>query len=127
MERTNGSTILLVDDDPGVRGLVLEALQLHGYKVVPARDGVEAYELAGQLEQHIDLLLTDVVMPHMDGCKLARLLHEARPDLKVLYMSGFSDIPIVRQQVLDPGQAFIPKPFTLDRLLQHVDEVLDGR
>ena len=116
--------ILLAEDDDTVRGLASAILSAHGYTVIAAADGVEALAL---LEAHpaIDLLLTDVVMPRMSGAELARRACAARPGLRTLFASGYTGDAIAER--LDPGVAFIQKPFSPASLLERVREVLDGR
>src|SRR3989475_4374991 len=109
-------TILLTEDEPLVRTLARKVLELARYRVLVAASGVEALALAGRHEGPIHLLLTDVVMPEMSGRELARRLASLRPDVRVLYMSGYADEAIAQHGVLDPGTAFLQKPFTPDGL-----------
>ena len=122
----HGETILLVEDAQRVRAVVREILEMSGYTVLEARHGVEALELSTRHAGTIHLLLTDVVMPQMSGRELSQRLATLRPDLKVLYMSGYTDDAIVRHGVLAAGIAFLSKPFTPDALALKVREVLDG-
>jgi PAS domain S-box-containing protein len=117
-------TVLVVEDEAGVRLLVDETLRAHGYHVLAAEDPLEGLELAATHESPIDLLLTDVVMPHMNGRELYRKLALVRPDLKVLYISGYTDNMIAHQGVLEQGVAFLQKPFTIGGLLQKMRAVL---
>jgi PAS domain S-box-containing protein len=119
-------TVLLVEDDAAVRGLTREVLEESGYRVLEAPGGFEALELAQAFDGRIDLLLTDVVMPRMNGRELARRLHAIRPATKALYMSGYAPGAIVNQGVLEPGLAFIAKPLRPAELTRKVREVLDG-
>jgi PAS domain S-box-containing protein len=119
-------TILLVEDEEQVRAVVLSILRRQGYHVISAQHGGEALLLCEQHPQPIDLLLTDVVMPRMSGPELAKRLAAARPQMKVLCMSGYTDDSIVRHGVLDAGVAFIQKPITPASLAKKVREVLDG-
>jgi CheY-like chemotaxis protein len=121
-----GETILLVEDAQRVRAVVREILEMTGYTVLEARHGAEAVEVANRHAGPIHLLLTDVVMPQMSGRELAQRLATLRPDLKVLYMSGYTDDAIVRHGVLASGIAFLSKPFTPDALALKVRELLDG-
>ncbi len=119
-------TILLVDDDDQVRAVTRAILEKHGYQVVSARGALEALEHASSHPGTIDLLLTDVVMPHMSGPELARKLHEVRPAMKLLCMSGYTDDSIVRHGVLDASIAYLQKPITPQALTTRVRQVLDG-
>jgi PAS domain S-box-containing protein len=118
-------TILLVEDEEQVRAVAFSILRRQGYQVLPAQHGSEALLLSERHPQPIDLLLTDVVMPQMSGPELARKLAVARPEMKVLCMSGYTDDSIVRHGVLDSGVAFIQKPITPASLAKKVREVLD--
>ena len=120
----SAETVLVVEDEAGVRLLVNEMLRMHGYHVLAAGDPIEGLELAATHEGHIDLLLTDVIMPHMNGQELYRHLALVRSDLKVLYMSGYTDNMVAYQGVLDQGTAFLQKPFTIASLLQKIRTVL---
>jgi CheY-like chemotaxis protein len=121
-----GETILLVEDAQRVRAVVREILEMTGYTVLEARHGADAVEVANRHAGPIHLLVTDVVMPQMSGRELAQRLATLRPDLKVLYMSGYTDDAIVRHGVLASGIAFLSKPFTPDALALKVRELLDG-
>jgi CheY-like chemotaxis protein len=117
-------TILLVEDDEMVRNFTVKALKGCGYDVLIAADGDEAVRIAGGHEGPIDLMLTDVVMPGISGQELENRVKASRPEIKVLYMSGYTDNAIVHHGILDPGKAFLPKPFTLDSLGRKVREAL---
>jgi PAS domain S-box-containing protein len=119
-------TILLVEDALRVRAVVREILEENGYTVLEARHGAEALEISERHQGHIHLMVTDVVMPQMSGRELAQRLQPLRPDMKVLYMSGYTDDAIVRHGVLGAGIAFLSKPFTPDALSLKVREVLDA-
>ncbi|MGQ0695884.1 MAG: PAS domain S-box protein [Nitrospiraceae bacterium] len=119
-------TILLVEDEPAVRGLVHEALRLNGYNVLVARHGIEALLTGAKHMGPIHLLLTDVVMPQMSGPEVAEKLTVLRPEIKVMYMSGYPDHPVFSQGGVKRGTAFLQKPFTPNVLTQKVREVLDG-
>jgi PAS domain S-box-containing protein len=126
---TQGSeTILLVEDEEMVRKLACTVLQKNGYKVLEASSGEEALRIVqGQNGNPIHLMVTDVVMPGMSGRQLAERLLPLRPEMKVLYMSGYTDDAIVHHGVLDPGIAYIQKPFAPDALASKVRDILDGR
>lgn len=118
-------TVLLVEDEPQLRAVTRLILLRHGYHVIAASDGVEALELAKAFRGKIDLVLTDVVMPRMGGAELADKAWAIWPDLKVLFMSGYTENAIVHNHVLDEGIEFLPKPITPDLLLKKLREVLD--
>jgi PAS domain S-box-containing protein len=119
-------TILLVEDEPAVRGLVHETLRLHGYTVLEARHGIEALLTGTKYVGPIHLLLTDVVMPQMSGPEVAEKLLTVRPGIKVLYMSGYPDHPVFDQGGVRRETGFLPKPFSPRVLAQKVREVLDS-
>lgn len=120
-------TILVVEDDPSVRGLVQEALRVSGYDVLVARHGIEALLTGAKHMGPIHLLLTDVAMPQMSGPEVAEKLAGVRPDIKVLYMSGYPDHPVFEQGGVKRDTAFLHKPFTPAVLTQKIREVLDGK
>jgi signal transduction histidine kinase/CheY-like chemotaxis protein len=120
-------TILLVEDEEIVRNLSRQILETCGYKVKEAGDGIEALSICRQPDCKIDLLLTDVVMPKMSGRQLVEHLADLRPEIKVLYMSGYTDDAIVRQGVIQTGTNFIQKPFTFNTLAQKVRASLDAK
>lgn len=122
--------VLLAEDEPLVRGLVLRVLRRYGYTVLEAHDGQQALELCQMHPGRIDLLLTDVVMPRMSGPDLARQAVAQRPDLKVLFMSGYVDRALDSKAVVEANNAFLAKPFTPAQLALKVREVLgecDGK
>jgi len=122
-----GETVLLVEDEPGVRAIGKDLLEFHGYKVLEAENGVRALEVEARHKGPIHLLLTDVVMPLMGGRELAERLSSRRPETRILFVSGFTDDTVVRHGVLDEGVAFLQKPFTLESLSRTVRQVLDGQ
>jgi len=123
-ELRGGETVLVVEDEELVRTTIREILARYGYAVLEARSGGEAVDLCSRRQGGIHLLLTDVVMPGMNGVELSKRLTPMRPEMKVLYMSGYTADAIVHQGILDPGIAFIHKPFTMDSLARKVREVL---
>jgi len=118
-------TILLVEDEEGVRELARDILRANGYTVIEARNGAEGLLLGERHQGPLDLLLTDVVMPRMSGRELAERIAPLRPDLSVLYMSGYTDDAVIRHGVLGADTAFLQKPFTPAALVQRVRETLD--
>lgn len=119
-------TILVVEDETMVRSLVRAALVRRGYGVLEAASGGEALLMCEGHPEAIHLLVTDVIMPAMTGPDLAGRLMPLRPGMKVLYMSGYADRAITRHHMLEPGVAFLEKPFTPDSLAHKVRQVLDG-
>jgi nitrogen-specific signal transduction histidine kinase len=119
-------TVLVVEDDDSVRRLSTTILRKHGYNIIEARSGVEALNIFQEHAGDLHLVITDVVMPQMGGRELALRLQKSHPDLKVLYVSGYTDEAIVRHGILHPGTLFLQKPFTPQSLIHKVREVLDG-
>ena len=118
-------TVLLVEDEPEVRDLAREILEVSGYTVLQACDPLEAVVMAERHPGPIHLLLTDVIMPRQSGRALVERLRPLRPEMQVLYMSGYTNEAIVRHGVLDPDTLFIQKPFTPDALGHRVRAALD--
>jgi CheY-like chemotaxis protein len=118
----------VVEDEAGVRHMARHALELSRYTVLEASQGPEALRLCEEQQtRSIHLLVTDVVMPGgLNGPELAERLRLIRPDLRVLFMSGYTDEATVQRGVLEPGLFFLPKPFPLHLLLQKVRQVLDA-
>jgi len=117
-------TILLVEDEDAVRRFARLALEMSGYTVLEARHGAEAFRLAERHDGPIDLLVSDVIMPEMGGGVLAEQLLEARPGIKVLFVSGYTDDAVVRHGIVRADVAFLQKPFTPQSLTRKVREVL---
>jgi len=120
-------TILLVEDEAAVRQFATIALERHGYRVLEAHSAEAALTLLEELRRPIDLLLTDIVLPGMDGCELAARIGQLRPDVPVLYTTGYSDA--LRRTALNNQDdiAFLAKPFTARALLEKTREALDTR
>jgi len=119
-------TILLVEDEAAVRSLASRVLRERGYIVIEAVDGTDAVRLAGEYSGDIHLVLTDVVMPGMSGSVLVSKLEVARPGIRSLFISGYTDNAIVHHGILDSGVAFLEKPFSPNRLAGKVREVLQA-
>ena len=121
---TGVGTVLLVEDEDGVRAFSARALRNKGYDVLEARSGDAALEVLGEAEKPIDLLITDVVMPRIDGPTLVRQVRESRPDLKVIFISGYTEDAFRKRLDQDAGIHFLPKPFSLKQLAGKVKEVM---
>jgi CheY-like chemotaxis protein len=115
----------MVEDELGVRNLAALVLRGNGYKVLEAADGTEALQIVEKQQEVIDLLLTDVVMPGMSGRQLADRVRALRPEIRVLYQSGYTDDAIVHYGVSRAEAAFVQKPYTAAALTRKVREVLE--
>ena len=118
-------TILVVDDNPDSLRFLVDTLDAEGMTVLIARSGEATLELLG--ETLPDLILMDAVMPGMSGVELFARVHEVRPDMRVLYMSGYTNEAALRRGVIEPGRSLIHKPFALATLAQRVRQELDLR
>jgi len=123
---TGDETILLVEDDAGVRDLAKQILQVQGYTLLEATNGKQALQLAAAHDGPIHLLLTDVVMPGISGKMLAQQLLQDKPETRVLYMSGYTENVVAHHGILEEGVIFIQKPFNAVTLTQQIRTVLDG-
>lgn len=123
---TGSETILIVEDDDALRNLGRKILELQGYKILDAENGIEALKVSEEYEGQIHLMLTDVVMPKMGGRELEERLHPVRPEMKVVYMSGYPDETIVHHGVVKPGIEFLQKPLGSESLKRKIREVLDA-
>ena len=124
--RGQGETILIVEDEDLIRKLARRILERAGYDIIEARAGSEALTLGEKGKGHIDLLLTDVIMPNMNGHELARRMLKLMPSLKVVFTSGYTDDTISRHGVLNQGVSLVKKPFSAKTLTETVRAVLDG-
>jgi PAS domain S-box-containing protein len=122
---SGNETVLLVEDEEAVRNLTRRVLELQGYRVLAAPDGAAALELSRRHTGPLHLLLTDIVMPGLSGPRLAELLQSERPDLRLIFMSGYAASTLDQAIVQNPASAFLQKPFTTDLLMRRVREVLD--
>jgi len=117
--------VLLVEDDANVRGIAMRLLQAQGYHVLEAGHPSAALDICRMVEGPIDLLISDVVMPDMDGRDLARAITEMRPGIRVMYMSGYAQAALAEHGVLEPGALLLPKPFTGQAMMRMVRQALD--
>ncbi|HEX8985230.1 MAG TPA: response regulator [Bryobacteraceae bacterium] len=125
--QTGTETILVVEDDPEVRRLASQMLARQGYSVVKAASAAEALRLWKNRRDSIDLVLSDVIMPHMSGPQMVERMRDSRPGVRVLYMSGYTGDVIAKHGLVDATSAFLPKPFTLEELARMVRSVLDQK
>ena len=119
-------TILLVEDEEAVRAVAGRILRRNGYNVIEASNGTEALRECNRSGSRVDLIVTDLVMPEMGGFELAKRVRESRPDARILFTSGYTEDAVLRHSFLEPGAAFLEKPFTPARLVQRAREVLDA-
>jgi PAS domain S-box-containing protein len=122
-----GESVLIVEDEPTVRYMAARALTERGYRVLEAGNGPEALRQVSLANGHLDLIITDVIIPGLDGNELARRAAKVKPGLPILFMSGYTDEDIVRRGLLDSGQPFLQKPFAPDALIRRVAELLDSK
>jgi two-component system, cell cycle sensor histidine kinase and response regulator CckA len=123
---TGQDTILLVEDEEAVRSFAARALKLRGYQVLEASGGEEALEIVRNHPGIIHLLITDVVMPNMDGPTLVRTVKRIKPDIHVIFMSGYAEDAFRRNDEKAEDLHFLPKPFGLKQLAAKVKDVLSG-
>jgi CheY-like chemotaxis protein len=124
--RKGTGTVLLVEDEASLRRMLREALSNCGYRVWEAGNGAEALEYWGNRIDEVDLLITDVVMPVMNGKKLAEILSKLRPDLRMIFMSGHAEDVLTHQGILDPSIDLLSKPFLPETLIAKVARVLQS-
>ena len=124
--RKPGATLLIVEDNVSMCDMISEILEIESYKVFKANNSDEAISLYTKHHNEIDIVLTDVIMPGMSGKIMVEQLQKINPQLKVLFMSGYTDNSIVHLGVLDDGVSFIQKPFMVDELTKKISEVLEN-
>lgn len=120
-------TILFVEDDEGVRSFGFDAMESLGYKVIEASNGSEALKIIEDASTKIDLVITDVIMPRMGGKELSDKISQMKPEIKVLFSSGYTNSQIAKSGILEKGIHFIIKPYSVSELSQKIREVLDGK
>ncbi len=122
----DGQTVLVVDDEPNIRMLIVDVLEELGYTAVEVGDGLAGLKVL-QSDLRVDLLVTDVGMPGMNGRQLADAGRALRPDLRVLYITGYAEAAVVSHGHLEPGMAVITKPFALDAVANRIKALIDSR
>jgi CheY-like chemotaxis protein len=128
LETLNASgteTVLLVEDDPAVRAVAQRSLLRFGYTVLSAENGDDALRLARDYQGRIHLLLTDIMMPGLNGLEVAKGVTRVRPGIRIFFMSGYADQDLVQQGLLDPETHLLQKPFTPQELGERVRAILD--
>ena len=118
--------MLLVEDEDAVRNFAARALSRQGYEVLEAATGIEALEVMEREKGRVDIVVSDVVMPEMDGPSLLKELRKTKPDLKIIFVSGYPDDAFKKTLDENEAYAFLPKPFTLPQLAAKVKEQLEG-
>jgi len=116
----------LVEDDEVVRNAENEFLSQSGYRIIEAANGMEAIRRAKEFDGAIQLMVTDVVMPHMGGAKLASKLAQLRPDMRIIFVSGYAESTVLRHGAIDVTTRFLQKPFSLKSLARKIRSVLDA-
>ena len=128
IQSINGTeTVLVVEDDPEVRKLICQVLRSRGYRVLETRSGDEAIQLAQTFTDPVQLVVADVILPEMSGPEIVRGIMRHKPDIRALYISGYTDEAVLRHGMLDKGVTFLSKPFLPEMLARKVREVLDAR
>ena len=118
--------ILVVEDEQMLRSLISRLLRKNGYKVFEAADGQDAANFIEEYDSHVDLLITDVVMPRMNGRKLAEIASLKHDKIRILFMSGYADDTLMQHGVFDRSQSYIQKPFSAEALCLRVREILQA-
>ena len=121
----HGETLLVVEDQKGVRDLVKNTLEDIGYVVLTAEDGEEAIERVSELDGRVDLMVTDVIMPRLGGPETVRRMRDEHPDLKVVYVSGYSEEDLGMHDLAEANTLFLRKPFGLEELCRAVQSLLE--
>ncbi|PCJ84659.1 MAG: hypothetical protein COA52_17220, partial [Hyphomicrobiales bacterium] len=124
---TGTASILLVEDEEAVRAFAARALASRGYTVHEAATGVDALEVMDEIDHKVDLVISDVMMPEMDGPTLLKKLRETQPDLKIIFVSGYAEDAFAKNLDENETFSFLPKPFSLKQLATAVKDVLEGR
>ena len=119
--------MLLIEDEPALRDIIVETLQMAGYTVLEASDAKQALAIAAQSQREIQLVISDVVLPGQSGSAMAMLIRKLQPAARLLLMSGYADQRLDDDGSIDSGTPFLGKPFTIDALLHKVRAVLDRR
>ena len=122
-----GETVLIAEDEENVLELASRILRDSGYNVISAKNGEEAYWLAENYDKQIDLLLTDVIMPKLSGKDLCEKIVKQRPDIKILFMSGYTEKAIINHGVIPSDSMFLSKPFSVLSITSKVREALDSK
>ena len=122
----SGQTVLVVEDEPLVRLLIIDVLDELGYKALEASDGPSGLRIL-QSPQRVDLLITDIGLPGLNGRQVADAARVVRPDLKVLFMTGYAENAVAAQGILASGMQIITKPFAMDVLAKRIRELMDAR
>jgi len=115
-------TVLIVDDELLIRDLLVEVMQNRGFTVLEAADAEQASVILGNMNNRVDVLISDIRLPGMDGRELAKVARNLRPDLKVLFLSGYASAP--REGYLDSSTEFMAKPFRINEVAEHVEALL---
>jgi CheY-like chemotaxis protein len=122
-----GEVVLVVEDEAVVRGLIVEVLAELGYQAIEAADGPSGLEILSRPQQRIDLLVTDIGLPGLNGRQLADAARVSRPDLKVLFMTGYAENAAIANGFLEAGMAMITKPFAMDALALRMRDMIEGK